>query len=489
RAPPRQASAGPARAAIVATVLARLGDTRSSGPGAAMAAGQPTAADRAGVEAALGEAQQRVAGAIVALADALAALRGPSPVRAVTAALDEAGVTLGAGLTALFGACELPAPADLACQLATRTLDALGPDHSPAWRVGQRSGPDGHRPSPAHAATPAPVRAGQRSGWTPSRSGWTPSRSAESPAAAVVRLMRETQASGADAFRLLVRYVPDWSGTDDLRRAVLATGARPYYRALTAGGAPGVDPQRRHAVLRQLLALYARAGATGSAGASSDGELRTLRDELDRRLAPAGTRTEQQDESRSGRLSPAAAFLAACGPGRPDAARAFGLLARHVPDWSADQDLYRALCRWGASGAVDDRAQPSRTQLATAAERYFHGALHGTWSDTGGPQPADLERVTRRLIALYFPTLPEHAPHPERPGQADLPDRLHQPDRAEGVRLRAATEFARTVEAWIVAAIAEHGPNRRRRRSFGLPVPPLTFTLATATWAAQPGPR
>ncbi|WP_163548902.1 hypothetical protein [Candidatus Frankia nodulisporulans] len=188
------------------------------------------------------------------------------------------------------------------------------------------------------------------------------------------------------------------------------------------------------------------------------------------------------------RRDPAAAFLAACGPGQPDAARAFGLLARHVPDWSADQDLYQALCRWGPPSPGRDGARPSRSQLAAAAERYFRRALQGALAESGGPQPADLERVTRRLITLYFPDVADVAARPEVAGPAGAMA-VPTADQPGETRPRAAGELVRAVESWIVAAITEHGPNRRRRRPFGLPVLPLTFTLTAAASAGPSGAR
>ncbi|CAO5190002.1 conserved hypothetical protein [Frankia sp. AiPs1] len=597
------APARPAASEIAAAVMARVRDAGPSRPDMSTAA----------AEIAVLEAQRRVEAALVTLADTLASLRGPSPARTVCESLDEARSTLEAGLTTLFTAYGLPASADQARRLTARTLDSLRPGPPTPWPAGQPH-LAGHGHSPAQASTsgqpasPAPADAhgsdraregavgrdtahgtlpAHQAAWTPvvtaqgvtrpaPRTGWTPATAAESPSAAVVRLMRETQAWGADAFRLFILYVPDWSGAHDLRQAVLATGVGPFYRRLDAAGGSGADPGHRPAVIRRLLDLYSRGGARPAAG--PDVDLQNLCTEIDARLAPGGPRDALPGSHAAlgVRPDPAAAFLAACGPGRPDAARAFGLLAQHVPDWSADQDLYQALCRWRKHDHRDGGSWPGGARLAAAAEEYFRQALQGAHSETPGPRPADLERVTRRLIALYHlprsdeapsdearldqdrpsPVSPSHARQPS-PAHADGHPHLHpgagsrtstgeawpeqarsdrfgpehswhdqawhdqawqasaaassgptiaahargagpdprathsgDRDRTTGVdapRLPTAGDLTRAVETWIVAAVAGRGPDRRRRRAFGLPGLPFTPAFVTPASAASAG--
>ncbi|WP_261561408.1 hypothetical protein [Frankia tisae] len=298
---------------------------------------------------------------------------------------------------------------------------------------------------------------------------------AESPAAAVVRLLRETRSWGADAFRVLVLYAPGWYGAEDLRDAIaaaaafavpagsasppgrdddgpelLAAGARPFLEALAAarqGGSQVVDTVAR------VLGLYARGvdgddqTACAAVGprrpASSPAELHDLGAELTVRIPP---------NSADGR-SPAVAFLDACGPGQLDPARVFGLLVRHVPSWDDAWDLHEAIRSRGAPQRAGKEPTSEPTSGATsgaglqvAAEEYFRR--------DGGPHPADLERVVRRLVALYLPDDP---------------------------RLRAEHELPGFVESRVIAGIAERGAIRPRRRSFGLPV--FAFTLAAAVLA------
>ncbi|EIV95243.1 hypothetical protein [Frankia sp. QA3] len=325
-----------------------------------------------------------------------------------------------------------------------------------------------------------------------SADGWP----AESPAAAVVRLLRETRAWGADAFRLLVLYAPRWYGAEDIRYAIagaaafpvaagppppavrdddgpgmLAAGARPFLERLAAAGPGGsqvVDTVAR------VLDLYVEDGEVedgevedgevedgGAAArprrpASSQAELHALATELTARIPPAAADVRD----------PAVAFLDACGPGRPDAARVFGLLVWYVPSWDDAWDLYEAIWSWGAPHrdgmALPDDEPASGADLAVAAERYFRRALRtadadeydGEDEDDVGLYPADLERVVRRLVALYLPDDP---------------------------RLRAARELPRFVESRVIAEIAANGAAGRRRRSFGLPV--FAFTLAAAVLA------
>jgi hypothetical protein len=305
-----------------------------------------------------------------------------------------------------------------------------------------------------------------------------------SAAGTVARLLRETDAWGADAFRLLVLYAPHWHGADDIRRAIvdatpprpgpgesaahagsggpaaLAAGARPFFARLAMADPIGRGPARTLEVARRVLALYRPAEVptrASPAAVSSPTDLRLLDTELATRLPGAGDLTESD---------PAIAFLADCESGPPDPARIFGLLARHVPSWDGEQDLHEALWRWGRVGRDDARGAagedigppPTGPALAAAAERYFRRAARAADADAGGPHPADLERVTRRLAALYLP---------------------------EDPRLQAAGELPRVVESRIVAEIAAAGPKRRRHRSFGLPVFPLILTISAVALAAR----
>ncbi|WP_248839206.1 hypothetical protein [Frankia sp. AgKG'84/4] len=495
---------------------------------------------RATVESAVAERQRQVEGMITALADDLAALPGPSPTRGVQAALRDAEPTLTAGIEAILVACRLPTAADQAQRLAAQTLAALRPvtpTPLPAGRPHPAGNEPAHPSNPPIAAAPttpvvpvvpvapvapvAPVTtlgpvtavdttAGPPAASAPTSSfaaapasgGWTPdpaavvapsppfrpsapvtpagpvtagpaaqrlTRGSETPAATVVRLLRETHAWGADAFRLLVLYAPGWDGAQDLRHAIadaaalspapvtagaggafLAAGARPVFERLMVGRPDG-QPSERMTALRRVLDLYHhdRAG-------SGDADLDALAAELTARI-PA---TDDSDHS------PTVAFLAACESELPDAAQVFGLLARHVPSWEGERDLHEAIWRWGTAGrdSRDSRARhgsepPTGAALAAAAERYFRRTVQSVDAEAGGPHPADLERVVRRLAMLYLPDDPQ---------------------------LRAAAALADVVESRILAEITD-GPNRRRRRSFGLPV--ITFTLLIGVMLPPPARR
>jgi hypothetical protein len=303
------------------------------------------------------------------------------------------------------------------------------------------------------------------------RAAEPPVRPAESPAATVVRLLRETHAWGADAFRLLVLYAPGWDGAQDIWQAIvdaavlpvgataddgadaafLAAGARPFFERLAVTSATGQTPAPMD-VTRRVLDLYRR-GDPVPTGASAEAELHALGAELGTRIAAEGA---------PGR-GPAVAFLTACGSGQPDAAQVFGLLARHVPSWEGERDLHEAIWRWGTvgrdGGTRPRAAPPTAAALAAAAERYFRRAIQAADAEAGGPYPADLERVVRRLAALYLPDDP---------------------------RLRAVDALTGIVESRIITEIGG-GPNRRRRRPFGLPV--FTFTLLIGAMAIHPSGR
>ncbi|WP_256788213.1 hypothetical protein [Frankia sp. AvcI1] len=298
-------------------------------------------------------------------------------------------------------------------------------------------------------------------------------------------------------------------GADDDGSALLAAGARPFFERLATarpGGRQVVDTVAR------VLDLYVRGddgeasgegaasgeeesgGVHGEGGevraasaaprsrrpTSSAAELHALGGELTRRIPP--TAAAPRD--------PAVAFLDACTSGRPDAARVFGLLVRYVPSWDDAWDLYEAIWSRGTPRR-DGRmvpGPPSAAELGAAGERYFRHALragdgdgfgsvgaddhaqargdegHGDggyrdegYSDEGygddvvGTHAADLERVVRRLVALYLPDDP---------------------------RLRAAHELPGFVESRVIGEIAAGGETRRRRRSFGLPVFALTLAVA-----------
>ncbi|MCK9894315.1 hypothetical protein [Frankia sp. AgB32] len=490
------------RAELVDRILARAGEVGAD-------------PSRVAVESTVAEWQRQLEGLITALADDLAALPGPSPTRGIEEALRHAAPTLTAGLEAIFTACRLPAAADRARRLAAETLAALQPASPTPLPAGQPH-PAGNGPAhpittaipittttPAATATPAtagPLAVPGPTSATLATGGWTPDPAVvvppatafaaahpatastatastataagrvapggESPAATVVRLLRETHAWGADAFRLLVLYVPGWDGAQDLRRAIadaatvspavaaagdggalLAAGARPLFEQLTISR-PAGQTSERMTVIRRVLDLYHhdRAGAV-------DADLAALNTELAARI-PATDPTDH---------SPTVAFLAACESGLPDAAQVFGLLARHVPGWEGERDLHEAIWRWGTVGR-DDRAQrgsepPTGAALAAAAERYFRRTVQSADAEAGGPHPADLERVVRRLATLYLPDDP---------------------------RLRAAAALADMVESRIITEITD-GPNRRRRRSFGLPV--IALTLMTAVVLPSPARR
>ncbi len=494
---------------------------------------------RATVESAVAERQRQVEGMITALANDLAALPGPSPTRGVQGALRDAEPTLTAGIEAILVACRLPTAADQARRLATETLATLRPT-TPTPLPARQPHPAGN--GPVHPTTPlvaaatitpvtkvAPVdpvipvttvspvttadtpagppavsaststfaTAPEIGGWTPDpaavvplASPFTPAspaaagaaaqrltRGGETPAATVVRLLRETHAWGADAFRLLVLYAPGWDGAQDLRDAIadaaalspaaatagvggayLAAGARPVFERLMVGRPDG-PPSERMTAVRRVLDLYHHdhdhdhdPNHHDSAG-SGAADLDTLAAELTARI-PA---TDDSDHS------PTMAFLSACESELSDAAQVFGRLARHVPSWEGERDLHEAIWRWGTAGR-DGRARhgsqpPTGAALAAAAERYFRRTVQSADVEAGGPHPADLERVVRRLATLYLP---------------------------EDPRLRAAAALADVVESRILAEITD-GPNRRRRRSFGLPV--ITFTLLIGAMLPPPARR
>jgi hypothetical protein len=290
---------------------------------------------------------------------------------------------------------------------------------------------------------------------------------------------------------------------DDDGSGLLAAGARPFFERLVtahpdasqvidtvtrvvdlytndeAGEAPGEDGEApgtggvaRHGGGETQAASAAHRSRRP---ASSAAELDVLGTELTARVTPTAVAPPD----------PAVAFLDACASSPPDAARVFGLLVRYVPSWDDAWDLYEAI--W-SRGAPHRRGRavlgpPSQAELSMAAERYFRRALraaddadnyaddddgHGfgpgsaadyvaeAYGDEvgGGPRAADLERVVRRLVALYLPDDP---------------------------RLRAAHELPGFVESRVIAEIAAGGPVRRRWRSFGLPV--FALTLAAAVLA------
>ncbi|ETA02684.1 hypothetical protein CcI156_02185 [Frankia sp. CcI156] len=282
-------------------------------------------------------------------------------------------------------------------------------------------------------------------------SRWPP----ESAAAKVVRLLRETHARGADAFRLLVLYAPGWHTAEDIRddiayagaspvgppgrptsRAheaeVLGAGARPYFERLVAvEAASGRGDGPLMQTVRRIAGLYLpgashEPGPPGAPGALEN-DLRVLGAELTARIPP--TWPDGPD--------PAIAFLRACQLGQPNAARIFGLLVRHVPNWDDAWDLHEVIRRDGAPGqetAHPEEGPLTGPELARAAERYFRRTVRGSEADH--PFPADLERVVRRLVALYLPDDP---------------------------RLRAASELPGFVESQVIAAIGRPAPLRRRR--------------------------
>ncbi|WP_261574483.1 hypothetical protein [Frankia gtarii] len=103
------------RAMVVAGVLDRLGEVDPA----------DRARVAADVEAAVVEEQRQVEGALTALADDLAALRGPSPTRGAEESLRQAIPPLAAGLESILSSYRLPSASGSALRLATETLDAL----------------------------------------------------------------------------------------------------------------------------------------------------------------------------------------------------------------------------------------------------------------------------------------------------------------------------------------------------------------------------
>ncbi|WP_220386656.1 hypothetical protein [Frankia sp. ArI3] len=163
--PPRsptgqEARTGPAsreqgRAMIVAGVLDRLGEMDP--------------ADRArvavDVEAAVVEEQRQVEGALTALADDLAALRGPSPTRGAEQSMRRAIPPLTAGLESVFSSYRLATASGSALRLATETLDALRAVRPAA----PRPPPPSPTPPPSPASPTGPTPAGDPT--SPSRAG------------------------------------------------------------------------------------------------------------------------------------------------------------------------------------------------------------------------------------------------------------------------------------------------------------------------------